>query len=410
VRCRPFSFQGDRPLAKHILNQDQTTPWYIDESGDEWILARGTSLSANASIVVSEGPDQHDNTIVINGSVSVNTGSGFSHAIYLNGNSTDLIIGAQGTVTSGQHGVGLAGTHQSVTNRGTIDVGENIGVHMYSDHATINNFGTIKAYTGIDSLGQSSTIVNQAGGEIKATGYAIYGSGDFNDTIVNEGRLEGGLFAIRIDEGDDRVTNHGKIIGNVDLGAGDDVFDTRGGKVSGTVAGGSGKDTYLVSNAAVDIKENYLLGGMDTVKSTVSYTIDTFIENVSLLGGKNIDAVGNELANVLRGNNGDNILRGLKGADALAGGDGNDRLVGGKDSDSFVFRTGGGHDTIADFDADAGDWIDLGGMDAIKSYKDLVNHHLQASGDDLLITAGDDQIRIRNFGEADIKADMFDFA
>ena len=397
-------------MAKHILNQDQTAPWNIDESSDQWILARGTSVSTNSIAAIYENQDQHDNTIVLNGSVSVNaSGQSSFHVIEIGGNNTDLIIGAHGTVTGGQSGISLFGTHQTLTNHGVIDVGSQLGVHMYSDHATINNFGTIKAYTGIDSLGQSNTIVNQAGGEIKATGYGIFGSGDFNDTIINKGRVEGDYFAIQIDEGDDRVINHGKIIGNVDLGAGNDVFDTRGGKVNGTVAGGTGNDTYLVSNAAVDIHENFLLGGTDTVKSTVSYAIKTSVENVTLLGHKDINASGNELANVLKGNNGDNILRGLAGADTLAGGDGNDRLFGGKGSDGFVFKTGAGHDTIADFNADVGDWIDLGGMDAIRNHKDLVNHHLETDGDDLLITAGDDQIRIWNFDEADVKAGMFDF-
>ena len=393
-------------MAKHVLDKDQSNSWYINESNDTWVLTKGTTLVSQSTAII-EDQTQHDNKIVINGTVDVNDFMGTSYAIQIYGENSDIIVGDSGILTADRV-VALTGNQQTLTNHGMID-GDETGVYMYNEHGTIDNFGTIEAYTGINAFGQASKIVNHAGGEIKGSGNAVYGFGDRDITIVNDGRLEGGLAAINIGDGDDRVVNHGKIVGDVNLGAGNDVFDTRGGKLAGTVEGGGGNDIYFVNNAQTDIQEDFLQGGIDTIKSTVSYEIATFIENVTLLGKKDIDVTGNALGNILKGNAGDNIIRGLEGSDTLSGGKGNDRLFGGDDADAFVFKTGDGHDVIADFDIDAGDHIDLSGMDAIKNYSNLVNHHLEVSGDDLLITAGDDQIRIKNFGEADIKAGMFDF-
>lgn len=50
-------------------------------------------------------------------------------------------------------------------------------------------------------------------------------------------------------------------------------------------------------------------------------------------------------------------LIGGGGADVLDGGAGNDTLTGGGGADTFVLRSGGGSDTITDFDAYSGDRI-----------------------------------------------------
>lgn len=394
-------------MAKHVIDQPQNTSWYIDESNDTWILTKGTTLSASMSNGISDSQSQHDNTIIINGSVDVYDIYSTHYAVQIYGVDSIVKVGADGTL-SGPRGVVFSGSRQSLINNGEID-GESAGVSLNSDHGVVNNSGKIEGYTGIEAFGDASSIINQEGGEIKGTSNAIYGFADRDVKIVNQGRIEGGMTAITLGDGDDRVTNHGKLIGDVDLGTGNDLFDTRGGQVSGTVDGGSGNDTYYVSNAAIDLNESFLLGGTDTVKSTVSYAINTAIENVTLLGNKDIDATGSDVGNILKGNTGENILRGLGGIDRLTGGKGNDRLFGGELADTFVFKTGDGHDVIADFKVMEGDHIDLSGMVAIQSFQDLVKHHLDVSGDDLLIAAGDDLIRLKNVDQADLKAAMFDF-
>jgi len=56
-------------------------------------------------------------------------------------------------------------------------------------------------------------------------------------------------------------------------------------------------------------------GGIDTVLSSISYTLPTNIENLTLTGTANINGVGNTLNNVLKGNRGNNMLDGGLGID-----------------------------------------------------------------------------------------------
>jgi Ca2+-binding RTX toxin-like protein len=75
------------------------------------------------------------------------------------------------------------------------------------------------------------------------------------------------------------------------------------------------------------------------VLSSVSHILHGAIENLSLLGGGDIAATGNALANGLVGNGGANLLRGLGGGDAISGGQGADTIEGGLCADTL---TGGG--------------------------------------------------------------------
>lgn len=126
------------------------------------------------------------------------------------------------------------------------------------------------------------------------------------------------------------------IIGNagnntLNGGAGNDTLD--GGKGTDTLMGGTGDDIYII-NSKTDKLIELADGGIDTVKSSVSYSlIDTDgksgvnggnIENLTLTGTANIDAAGNALNNSLLGNSGNNVLNGGAGVDTLNGGAGSD--------------------------------------------------------------------------------------
>ncbi|HEY9763877.1 MAG TPA: calcium-binding protein, partial [Trichocoleus sp.] len=107
-----------------------------------------------------------------------------------------------------------------------------------------------------------------------------------------------------------------------------------GGLGADDMNGGDGNDTYYVDNVNDIVKETFddALGGVDTVYSSVSYSLSPGtagnqgygIENLYLTGVGNTSATGNSKNNILKGNSGSNILNGGLGADDMNGGDGND--------------------------------------------------------------------------------------
>jgi Tol biopolymer transport system component len=123
---------------------------------------------------------------------------------------------------------------------------------------------------------------------------------------------------------------------------GNNVLSGGGANVSGagvlhdTLLGGAGNDTYQ-SYAAQDqygyaiVPHDVIVEnpgeGIDEVRSLISYTLGAELEILRLQGTSDVDASGNELANLILGNGGDNRLDGAAGADTLRGGAGDDGYV-----------------------------------------------------------------------------------
>jgi Ca2+-binding RTX toxin-like protein len=111
---------------------------------------------------------------------------------------------------------------------------------------------------------------------------------------------------------------------------GDNTLD--GGLGKDTLRGGSGNDYYIVDNTLEEIEDG---GGNDTVRSSVTYTLATGLENLVLFGTA-ASGTGNELDNLLVGTLSANTLRGLDGNDTLDGALGVDSLIGGFGDDYFI--------------------------------------------------------------------------
>lgn len=134
-------------------------------------------------------------------------------------------------------------------------------------------------------------------------------------------------------------------------GAGNDTLD--GGPGTDTLVGGAGNDTFVV-DATTDVTTEAANEGTDAIRSSVTWTLGTNLENLTLLGAAALNGTGNGSNNMLTGNAGANTLTGAAGNDTLDGAAGNDLLIGGAGSDSYVFGRGWGLDTIQENDATAG--------------------------------------------------------
>ncbi|EJN20488.1 M10 family metallopeptidase, partial [Pseudomonas sp. GM80] len=131
----------------------------------------------------------------------------------------------------------------------------------------------------------------------------------------------------------------GLLLGNASLNlTGNDLDNTltgnngnnilNGGTGADTMIGGAGNDIYYVDNIGDKvIEQNFSLTEIDTVMSTIDYTLGDNLENLTLLGSANINGTGNWFNNTLIGNSGNNTLNGGAGADTMIGGAGNDTYI-----------------------------------------------------------------------------------
>ena len=122
---------------------------------------------------------------------------------------------------------------------------------------------------------------------------------------------------------------------------GHDVID--GGTGNDRMTGEGGDDIYYV-DTTYDVVVETTNNGTDTIRTALgNLTLTAHVENLEYIGTKNFGGVGNELANKIRGANGNDVLN---------GGQGNDQLFGGSGNDVFVFNAALGTsnvDTIVDF-------------------------------------------------------------
>ena len=178
--------------------------------------------------------------------------------------------------------------------------------------------------------------------------------------------------------------------------AGADRID--GGAGADTLVGGLGDDTYIVRNASTKIVEASG-GGIDTVRSEVSFTLSAFVENLTLTGSGNISATGNSQSNILIGNAGDNVINGMGGNDILTGGAGRDTFVIGKDA---------GSDIITDFEAGpgAGDVVRLDAS-PFSSFADVKGAMKEVGADVYLTLSPYETLVFRNHKVGDFAADDF---
>lgn len=204
-------------------------------------------------------------------------------------------------------------------------------------------------------------------GEITAPGGAILlvsgslrlvNTGTLAD--INEGLVIGASAATN-----DLIINTGSIFGGVDLGGGDDRFDSSGGvQADGEVLGGAGADRI-----AMGAGEQVVFGGS---------------ESDTLFGGADDDLLsGDDGTDRLYGGTGDDLLQGGALNDTLSGGAGADTLDGGINRDTADYRASTSGVDI-DLTAGTGSGGDAAG-DTLISIADVFGSGL---ADDIVGTSG----------------------
>ncbi|MCB8820460.1 calcium-binding protein [Microvirga rosea] len=246
-----------------------------------------------------------------------------------------LSVGQSGSV-SGVEGLFLGDSFDelsaTVNNAGTIS-GEDAGIFITTAQTVINNSGKITGdhgiWTYLTDLGTASLTITNTG-VIEATGgEAIFGSAHGRNTVINSGLIKGSVL----------------------LGYGNDVYDGRGGSLTGDIYLYSGDDVALGGAAS----ETFHIGsgthvidggeGIDTIQFRRQVFVDLratdeqktsdsawdTIRNVENLTGSPLQdrLYGSDDANSLNGAGGNDLLEGNNGDDLLTGAAGNDSLSGG---------------------------------------------------------------------------------
>ena len=305
----------------YLFGVNSTTAELIDGfAGNDSVNAFG----GNDSVYGGDGND------------TLQGGSGADY-VY-GGNDDDLLDGGTGNDTL----FGGVGNDTFIVDSTADVVNENAGegtdsvlsTVTWTLSETVENL-TLTGTASVDGTGNA--IDNLIVGNSPSTG--IFGSGGAN-------RLSG-------------LGGNDTLIG----GGGADTLD--GGTGADSMVGGDGADTFIVDDV-LDLTIELSGEGVDLVSSSVSWTLDTYVENLTLTGSAALNGTGSIAGNVITGNTGENLLSGLAGNDTLIGGDGNDILDGGTGTDSLV---GGLGDDLYIIDSSSDKAVEAasGGIDTVQS-------------------------------------------
>jgi Ca2+-binding RTX toxin-like protein len=261
----------------------------------------------------------------------------------------------------------VSGDRNDTINGSALAVGATIDGRAGDDTITGSAFGDM--LTG----GSGNDIVNAGAGADLVLG----GAG--NDTLNGQ-------------DGDDHLFG-GDGADVITGGLGSDILD--GGIGNDSMAGGVGDDTYIIdsySDAATELANE----GIDTVNTSVSYTIAANIENVNLTSNANDGVQGNALANVINGNAGNNGIAAGDGNDTINAGAGNDVLDGGLGADVMAGGTGADVYFVDNLgDTIVGETAEAGVYDTVWT---TVNFTLSAEVEILILNGGN--LNINGTGNA----------
>ncbi|AYC32737.1 hypothetical protein D3880_10210 [Pseudomonas cavernae] len=295
----------------------------------------------------------------------------------------------------------INGTGNALDNRVIGNDGDNRLLGLAGNDVLVGNYGndlldggagddTLLGGVGndtyvVDSVGDSvSELTNQGTDTVQSSIDYTLGSHLENLVLTGEAHLSGtGNELANVITGNGGDNTLAGLTGNDNLsgGAGNDTLlggdgndRLDGGTGADLLVGGQGNDAYVVDDFADAVVENPS-EGIDSVQSSIAYTLGNDVEHLTLTGTASIDGTGNELDNVIAGNGAANTLLGLAGNDVLDGGTGADTLIGGVGNDTYVVDNSG--DQVVESEGE--------GNDTVSS---SISYNLGASLESLVLTGG----------------------
>jgi Ca2+-binding RTX toxin-like protein len=153
-----------------------------------------------------------------------------------------LSVSASGVLAGVDIGLNVFGFTKRVVNFGEISAAYNAGIVLTGEEnslTSIRNFGTIsggingiKSFVGAMNLLNTGTITGQA---------AIFALNSVADVVTNRGSMVG---SIVLGGGDNELTNHGRIDGEISTGDAKDFVRNTGGSISGDITLGNGDNQF----------------------------------------------------------------------------------------------------------------------------------------------------------------------
>jgi Ca2+-binding RTX toxin-like protein len=173
----------------------------------------------------------------------------------------------------------------------------------------------------------------------------------------------------------------------------DDVIFSYGDSI---INGGLGDDTYYIFDP-FDVVVEAPAAGIDTVINYSGFfVLPANAENL-IVASDGSYGIGNALANIVFGSDGDQILD---------GGAGDDVLIGGAGADKFLFGRGRGSDVIADFQTGVDQVVLNNTLMQIPDFT-AIRAAMVQSGPDVVLNLGGDSITFRNHAIADFSSADF---
>lgn len=363
-------FGGDDLLdggagADRMVGGNGSDTYVVDNAGDLVVEAVSGGIdTVQSSVTFALGA--HVENLTLTGTSAIHgSGNGLANILIGNGAANTLNGFGDADIMSGGNGHDIY--HVDHANDQVIEDEANpliggvdtvyTGLYAYTLPANVENF----VYTGI-SYGHfigNATANHMAGG---SSGDLLDGGGGADALVGGNGRdtyvvdnpgdvlvetqpsyddvdayvswtLGDGFFSLRL-LGGAPINGYGNDLENEIEGNGaDNILDGGGGP--DFMAGYEGSDTYYVDDAGDWVYEADWDPGIDTVRSTVTYTLTDHVENLELLGTANLGGGGNGLDNYILGNSGANGLSGGNGNDTIDGGQGIDTMQGGAGNDTY---------------------------------------------------------------------------